>query len=161
MLNKFLTNLKEIENDCHKDQYNELVCKAVANFCLNNSIKASQFQSEFLKQMVCEAKKNNPHFSKVRLSAYTGIDRRRINRVLNGEKLYHHSPREDIVLNYIYSYCNKNHTHKIVKHGGFESFQYFCSIAANGTLTHRAIASELIAQKKLKDCGSYYLLIRS
>ncbi len=161
MLQQLLEDLTKVSGSVNKEQSHKVVCKAIANYCLENNMKVAQFQNEFLIQIVTESRKNNPDYSNVRIAASTGIDRRSINRLLKGENLYRNHAKEDIVMSYIQSYCLKHKTSRINKMGKFETFQYYCIVVANGTLTQRAIADELISQGRIIDEGMYYRVFKN
>ncbi|MCF6318198.1 MAG: hypothetical protein L3J83_02800 [Proteobacteria bacterium] len=161
MLQRLLDDLTTQSRSTNQEQIHRIVCKAIANYCLENNFKVSQFQNEFLRQVVAESKKNNPDFTNVRIAASTGINRRNIKKLLNGENIYKDCMKKDTVMKYVQSYCLKNNTRRIKKQGKFESFQSYCIVAANGTLTHSAIAAELISQGRIIDEGMYYRVFKN
>lgn len=160
MLEQLLTSIKDIPETCNEDEYDIFICKAIANYWLSNQKKVALFQNEFLRQIVIEARKNNPDHTMVRIAVHTGLRRNVVAQLFRGEDIYRHQPKEDIVMNYLYTYCVRNQTNRIKKLGKYETFQYYCIIAANGTLTHTALAEELLAQGKIIECGNYYKVVK-
>lgn len=158
MIEQLIKQLQDIDESSDQQQYKEEICRAVASFCLTRFIKATEVKAELIKQIVLVAKGYNPDFSVLRLSVYTGVDRRIIRKVIDNEKLYDRLPKEDMVLNYLQAYCKKYNTTKIIKHGQFDSFDYFCKLAAYGALTPPVIAAELISQGKIIDNPGYFQL---
>jgi len=159
MIEQLLAELKAIDSFCSVEEYKQKICQAVARFCLIRFIKAPELQNEFVQQIVFEAQKLNPDFSVIRLSVFTGLDRRIIKSILNNERTYCRLPKEDIVMNYLKTYCQQNQCIRIKKRGEYDSFQYYYMLAANGGLTASVIAAELIAQGKIIDEGKRYKLL--
>lgn len=133
----------------------EVVAKAVALFCLENNIKADKFNSLFRYQLVDILKKTDPEIPNVEIAVRTGIHRRSISTINKSVK----QSKDMLVLSYLKLYCETYKTTHIKKKGLCNSFEYFCTLAANGTLTVNSISKELIRLGYLKDKGSRYQII--
>ena len=133
----------------------ETIAKLVAAFCLENNIKAEKFNTLFRYQLVELLKKTDPEIANVQISARTGINRRGISSLTKTSK----QTKDMLVLSYLKTYCQTNKTTHILKKGYFNSFESFCLLSANGTLTATAIAKELTRLGHLKDKGSRYQIV--
>jgi len=160
MLNQLIHQLISIDtNNCDASDTEELLSKILAQYCLDIGEKAPYFQFEYEKQMVLQVREKYPDYPIVRLAIITGINRHRVSKILKGEAYLRYSDKVDLLLNYLTSYCQRHNTQRIKKHGAFESFQYFCTVVANGTFTAAAMADELIEQGKIVDKGHFYYLL--
>jgi len=139
----------------YQDGVDEMLANAVACFCLENNIKADKFNSLFQHQLVDVLKKTEPKIPNVQIATRTGIDRRRISTINKPVKL----SKDMLVLSYLKSYCKTYKTTHIKKKGFCNSFEYFCRLGANGTLTTNSISRELLRLGCLKDKGSRYQII--
>ena len=133
----------------------DVFARAVATFCLDNNIKADKFYSLFRFQLVDILKANDPKISHVQISARTGINRRSIGSIDKNAK-----PTKDmLILSYLQSYCKTYKTSYINKKGLYNSFDYFCKLGANGSLTTMSISKELLRLGHLEEKGSRYRII--
>ncbi len=158
MLNQLICSLKRLSDKNNTGNDDELVYQALAQCCLSVGKKAPYFQFEYEKNLVLQARLKHPDYPIVRLSIITGIDRRRVAKFLKGQAYLHYTDKLDMLMTYLKNHCEKQNTNKILKYGKFESFQYFCKIAANGKLTSRAMADELLLQGKIIDKGRFFYL---
>lgn len=150
-------NSKYLNNDNPIDslQPDEIIAKIVAAFCLENNIKAEKFNTLFRYQLVKILKKTEPDLPNVQISARTGINRRGITSLSKTPR----QSKDMLVLSYLKSYCQKYKTTLIPKKGYCDSFESFCQLGANGSLTSASIAKELIRQGVLKDKVTRYQII--
>ncbi len=133
----------------------ETIAKFVAAFCLENNIKAEKFTALFRYQLVDILKKAEPELPNVQISARTGINRRGITSLSKTTR-----PTKDmLVLSYLKNHCRIHNTTHILKHGHCNSFESYCKLSANGTLTSTSIANELMRLGYLIDKGSRYQII--
>ncbi len=156
-LKENVLNSKYLNNDYPIDslQSDEIIAKIVAAFCLENNIKAEKFNTLFRYQLVESLKQTEPDLPNVQISARTGINRRGITSLSKTPR----QTKDMLVLTYLKSYCQTHKTTHIRKKGHCSSFESFCQISANGTLTSTSIANELVRMGYLKDKGSRYQII--
>ncbi len=135
------------------------LAKLSAKITLRFGIVWREFIEYYKQFLVKEAKKLNPDYSIVELSGRTGIDRRHINYYLNVDEPCFRPSKIKLTLQYMKSMCEKNNSNCIPKSGPFQTFESICKTTASGTLTPKAIASELIRLGNIKEEGNYYQLV--
>ncbi|MCF6319171.1 MAG: hypothetical protein L3J83_07835, partial [Proteobacteria bacterium] len=144
LFSKFKEILSSLEqlNDTPQtsSESDEMLAKAVAFFCLESNIKAEKFNVLFRYQLVDILKKTNPEMPNVDIAVRTGINRRYIGTIDKSVK----QSKEMLILSYLKSYCEAHKTTHIKKKGPYNSFAYFCTLGANGTLTANSISKELL-----------------
>ena len=123
------------------------------NFIVHEFIELYKFH------LVALARKQNPKYSIVELSARTGLDRRYVSNTLKNEELKKTNPKLPMVLNQIRQLCIKNKTNLIVKYGKNNSFEQICAQFSSGALTNNAISKELIRQGELIDQDRKYKVV--
>lgn len=133
----------------------EFTAHAVATFCLENNVKADQFNSLFRYYLVDVLRKTKPDTSIIQIAVRTGIDRRLIGNIGKVTK----QSKEMLILAYLKTYCEKENTVHIKKKGVYNSFDYFCKLGACGNLTTNAIADELLRLGYLENKGHKYKVI--
>ncbi len=158
MLNHLICSLKRLNDQNNSENEEALVYQAIAQCCLKTGKKAPYFQFEYEKHLVLQARLKHPDYPIVRLAIITGIDRRRVAKILKGQAFLRYSDKLDLLVTYLERQCDKQNTTKILKRGKFESFEYFCKLAANGKLTSKAMADELLLQGIIADKGKFYEL---
>ena len=136
-------------------QFDEIIAKIVATFCLEHNIKAEKFNALFRYQLVELLKKSDPEIPNVQISARTGINRRGITALSKTAR----QSKDMLVLSYLKAYCQNHKTTHISKKGHCNSFESFCKLSANGTLTVKSISKELLRMGYLIDKGSRYQII--
>ncbi|MCF6289172.1 MAG: hypothetical protein L3J53_08070 [Proteobacteria bacterium] len=135
---------------------NEVIANTAASFCLENNIKANEFITLFKNQLVTVLKQAEPDIANVQIAVRTGLDRRVVSAANNqATKL----SKDMLVLSYVRSYCIANKITRIKKRGPYHTFEYFCTLGANGTFTPNAIAQELLRLGHIEDKGSKYKII--
>ncbi len=133
----------------------EFTAQAAAAYCLANDIKADHFNCLFRYYLVNFLKKAEPESSNLQIAIRTGMDRRLVGKVKKSPK----PTKEQIILSYLKSYCKSKRTNLIKKKGLINSFEYFCKKGANGTMTSKVLAEELIRLGHIKDMGSRFRII--
>ncbi len=117
-----------------------------------------EFMEFYKRNLVLEAKKQNPEYSTVEISGRTGIDRRLIAQYLKEDEVVIKPSKVNLTLKMLKMVCQRTGTQKIRKFGPFQTFESVCNQTAYGTLTPNAIAKELMRQGNIKDCGEHYEL---
>lgn len=158
MLNQLICHLKRLSDKNNAGNEDELLYQALAQCCLQTGKKAPYFQFEYQKHLVLEAKKMYPDYSYVRLSIVTGLNRRTISEIIKGKSYLKYSDKIDLLKNYLISYCHSHKTQRVLKKGECDSFEYFCTVVANGTLTSASMAEELLEKGEIINKGRYYYL---
>jgi len=112
------------------------------------SLRFNLFVNEFIElykfHMVILAKKQNPKYSIVELSARTGLDRRYISDTLKNEELKRTNSKVRMVLKQMREVCKRKNTHFIAKHGIKDSFESICLQVSSGALSNSSVAMELL-----------------
>lgn len=134
------------------------IAKILALATLENNFSYKEFVEYYKMHMVREAKKEKKKSTVVEISARTGIDRRFIAPYLSSEKIYIKPSKVSRVFEDVVAYCKKNNTKKILKNEDKNSFEAICQKHANGSLTPKAIYTELWRLGKMKDVGTHYKL---
>ena len=121
------------------------------------TLRFNLFVNEFIElykfHMVLLAKKQNPTYSIVELSARTGLDRRYISQTLKNEELKKTNSKVRLVLQQMRQVCNRKNTNLIAKHGKKDSFESICKQVSSGSLTNNAVATELLRLGEIVDVG--------
>lgn len=136
----------------------EKVAKIMAEATLLNDFPYKEFLEYYKMHMVRIAKQEKKKSTVVEISARTGIDRRFIAPYLNSDKITIKPTKVAKVYADVLEYCNKNNTKKILKNDDKESFEVLCQRHANGSLTPKAIYTELWRLGLMKDVGTHYKL---
>ncbi|TDR23414.1 hypothetical protein [Marinicella litoralis] len=134
------------------------IAKTLALATLQNDFSYKEFVEYYKMHMVREAKKEKKKSTVVEISARTGIDRRFIAPYLNSEQIHVKPSKVTRVFDDVLAYCKKNNTKKILKNDDKESFEVLCQKHANGSLTPKAIYTELWRLGLMKDVGTHYKL---
>lgn len=134
------------------------IAKILALATLQNNFSYKEFVEYYKMHMVREAKKEKKKSTVVEISARTGIDRRFIAPYLSSEKIYVKPSKVSRVYEDVVAFCKKNNTKKILKNEDKNSFETICQKHANGSLTPKAIYTELWRLGKMKDVGTHYKL---
>jgi len=132
-----------------------LFSRAVAKLILKFNISRHDYNHCLNEQLVLEAKKQNPKASKVELAVRTGIDRRFISSYLNGEMPTVKSNKLSLILSDIKWTLNKYYParNRLPKKGPFKSFESICEQWSSGTLTYKAVLTELVRIGSVVDHG--------
>ncbi|MBL4661576.1 MAG: hypothetical protein JKY19_14550 [Alcanivoracaceae bacterium] len=138
-----------------------LFSRAVAKLILRFNISRHDYNHCLNEQLVLEAKKQNPKASKVELAVRTGIDRRFITGYLNGEMPAVKSNKLTLILSDIKWTLNKYYPgqNKLPKKGPFKTFESICEQWSSGTLTYKAVLTELVRIGSVIDHGKQIELI--
>lgn len=134
------------------------IAKTLALATLQNNFSYKEFVEYYKMHMVREAKKEKKKSTVVEISARTGIDRRFIAPYLSSEKIFVKPSKVSRVYDDVVAFCNKNNTKKILKNDDKNSFEVICQKHANGSLTPKAIYTELWRLGLMKDVGTHYKL---
>jgi len=134
------------------------IAKILAVATLQNDFSYKELMEYYKMHMVREAKKEKKKSTVVEISARTGIDRRFIAPYLNSEQIQVKPSKVSRVFEDVKAYCKKNDTKKILKNDDKESFEMLCQKHANGSLTPKAIYTELWRLGLMKDVGTHYKL---
>lgn len=138
-----------------------LFSRAVAKLLLKFNISRHDYNHSLNEQLVLEAKKQNPSATMVELAVRTGIDRRFISAYLKGETPLVKSNKLVLILSDIKWSLKKYYPgkRKLPKRGPFKSFESICEQWSSGTLTYKAILSELVRIDCVIDHGDEIELI--
>lgn len=139
----------------HDENALEFTAQAAAAYCLANDVKADHFNCLFRYYLVDFLKKAQPDSSNLQIAIRTGMDRRLVGNVRKS----HRPTKDQIILSYLKAYCQSKKTTFIKKKGLTNSFEYFCKKGANGTMTSKVLAEELIRLGHIKDMGSRFKVI--
>jgi len=127
------------------------------------TLRFNLFVNEFIElykfHMVMLAKKQNPDHSIVELSARTGLDRRYVSETLKNEELKKTKSKVRLVLQQMRQVCKRKGTKFIAKHGKIDSFESICKQVSSGSLTNKAIASELLRLREIVDDGRKFEVV--
>lgn len=134
------------------------IAKLMAQATLQNNFPYKELVEYYKMHMVREAKNEKKKSTVVEISARTGIDRRFIAPYLNSDKIKVKPSKVSRVFQDVLAYCEKNNTKKILKSEDSESFEVLCQKHANGSLTPKAIYTELWRLGLMKDVGTHYKL---
>jgi len=134
------------------------VAYIMAQATLRNDFQYKEFVEYYKMHMVRLAKAEKKKSTVVEISARTGIDRRFIAPYLNSDKITIKPSKVAKVYNDVLAYCKKNDTKKILKNDDKQSFEALCQKHANGSLTPKAIYTELWRLGLMKDVGTHYKL---
>ena len=140
-----------------------LFSKAIAKLLLKFNISKHDYNHFLNEQLVLEAKKQNPKASKVELSVRTGIDRRFIGDYLKGDMPTIKSSKLSLILSDVKWTVNKHYkgSNKLPKKGPFKSFESICEQWSSGTLTYKAILTELVRIGSVVDHGDEVELVEA
>ena len=134
------------------------IAKVLAKATLQNDFSYKELVEFYKMHMVREAKSEKKKSTVVEISARTGIDRRFIAPYINSEKIQVKSSKVHRVFQDVLAFCEKNNTKKILKNDDKNSFEVLCQKHANGSLTPKAIYTELWRLGLMKDVGTHYKL---
>lgn len=134
------------------------IAKVLAQATLQNDFSYKQLVEYYKMHMVREAKKEKKKSTVVEISARTGIDRRFIAPYLNSDTIKLKPTKVEKVYQDVLAYCEKNNTRKILKNDHKDSFEAICQKHANGSLTPKAIYTELWRLGYMKDVETHYKL---
>lgn len=134
------------------------VARVMAVATLKNDISYKEFVEFYKMHMVKLAKAAKKKSTVVEISARTGIDRRFIAPYLNSDQVKVKPSKVEKVYQDVLAYCDKNNTKKILKIDHKDSFEALCQKHANGSLTPKAIYTELWRLGLMKDVGTHYKL---
>ncbi|MGJ8662007.1 MAG: hypothetical protein ACSHWU_00085 [Marinicella sp.] len=130
----------------------------MAEATLKNDFPYKVFMEYYKMHMVRLAKQEKKKSTVVEISARTGIDRRFIAPYLNSDDISIKPSKVAKVYNDVLAFCQKNDTKKILKNDDKKSFEVLCQKHANGSLTPKAIYTELWRLGLMKDVGTHYKL---
>jgi hypothetical protein len=136
----------------------EKVAKIMAEATLQNDFPYKEFVEYYKMHMVRLAKQEKKKSTVVEISARTGIDRRFIAPYLNSDQISIKPTKVAKVYADVLEFCAKNNTKKILKNDDKQSFEVLCQRHANGSLTPKAIYTELWRLGLMKDVGTHYKL---
>lgn len=136
----------------------EKVAKIMAEATLQNDFPYKEFVEYYKMHMVRLAKQEKKKSTVVEISARTGIDRRFIAPYLNSDQISIKPTKVAKVYADVLDFCAKHKTKKIVKNDDKQSFEVLCQRHANGSLTPKAIYTELWRLGLMKDVGTHYKL---
>ncbi len=136
----------------------EDIAKIMAEATLQNDFPYKEFMEYYKMHMVRLAKQAKKKSTVVEISARTGIDRRFIAPYLNSDKISVKPSKVAKVYADVVAFCEKNDTRKILKNDDKKSFEVLCQKHANGSLTPKAIYTELWRLGLMKDVGTHYKL---
>ncbi|MFC3194647.1 hypothetical protein ACFODZ_10400 [Marinicella sediminis] len=134
------------------------IAKILAQATLQNDFSYKELVEYYKMHMVREAKKEKKKSTVVEISARTGIDRRFIAPYLNSDEIKLKPTKVQKVFLDVVAYCEKNNTKKILKNDHKDSFEAICQKHANGSLTPKAIYTELWRLGYMKDVETHYKL---
>jgi len=132
--------------------------KVLAKATLQNDFSYKELIEYYKMHMVREAKSEKKKSTVVEISARTGIDRRFIAPYLNSDEIQVKPSKVSRVFQDVLAFCKKNDTKKILKNDDKNSFEVLCQKHANGSLTPKAIYTELWRLGLMKDVGTHYKL---
>jgi len=136
----------------------EKIAKIMAEATLRNDFPYKEFVEYYKMHMVRLAKQEKKKSTVVEISARTGIDRRFIAPYLNSDQISIKPTKVAKVYADVLGFCDKNNTKKILKNDDKQSFEVLCQRHANGSLTPKAIYTELWRLGLMKDVGTHYKL---
>ena len=136
----------------------EKIAKIMAEATLQNDFPYKEFMEYYKMHMVRLAKQEKKKSTVVEISARTGIDRRFIAPYLNSDQITIKPTKVAKVYADVLDFCDKNNTKKILKNDDKQSFEVLCQKHANGSLTPKAIYTELWRLGLMKDVGTHYKL---
>lgn len=136
----------------------EKIAKIMAEATLQNDFPYKEFMEYYKMHMVRLAKQEKKKSTVVEISARTGIDRRFIAPYLNSNEITIKPTKVAKVYADVLDFCEKNNTKKILKNDDKQSFEVLCQRHANGSLTPKAIYTELWRLGLMKDVGTHYKL---
>jgi hypothetical protein len=134
------------------------IAKVLAQATLQNDFSYKELVEYYKMHMVREAKNEKKKSTVVEISARTGIDRRFIAPYLNSDEIKLKPSKVQKVYQDVLAYCEKNNTKKILKNDHKDSFEAICQKHANGSLTPKAIYTELWRLGYMKDVETHYKL---
>lgn len=134
------------------------IAEVMAEATLQNDFSYKEFVEFYKMHMVKLAKQKKKRSTVVEISARTGIDRRFIVPYLNSDEINVKPSKVVKVYQDVLKYCQNNKTKKILKADDDESFEALCLKHANGSLTPKAIYTELWRLGLMKDVGTHYKL---
>lgn len=134
------------------------IAEVMAEATLQNDFSYKEFVEFYKMHMVRLAKKKKKKSTVVEISARTGIDRRFIVPYLKSDEISVKPSKVLKVYQDVVRYCKNNNTKKIVKSDDDQSFEALCLKHANGSLTPKAIYTELWRLGLMKDVGIHYKL---
>ncbi len=134
------------------------IAKIMAEATLQNDFPYKEFMEYYKMHMVRLAKQEKKKSTVVEISARTGIDRRFIAPYLNSDEITLKPSKVAKVFNDVLAFCEKNNTKKILKNDDKDSFEALCQKHANGSLTPKAIYTELWRLGLMKDVGTHFKL---
>lgn len=137
------------------------IAKILAQATLENDFPYKEFMEYYKMHMVRLAKAEKKKSTVVEISARTGIDRRFIAPYLNSDEISIKPSKVAKVYADVLAFCEKNNTKKILKNEDKKSFEALCQKHANGSLTPKAIYTELWRLGLMKDVGTHYKLKKS
>ncbi len=136
----------------------EKIAKIMAEATLKNDFPYKEFMEYYKMHMVRLAKQEKKKSTVVEISARTGIDRRFIAPYLNTDQITVKPTKVAKVYADVLEFCDKNETKKILKNDDKQSFEVLCQRHANGSLTPKAIYTELWRLGLMKDVGTHFKL---
>lgn len=134
------------------------IAEVMAEATLQNNFSYLEFVEYYKMHMVRLAKQEKKKSTVVEISARTGIDRRFIVPYLKNEDIQVKPTKVAKVYQDVLTYCQANDTKKILKNDDEKSFEALCQKHANGSLTPKAIYTELWRLGLMKDVGTHYKL---
>ncbi len=134
------------------------IAKIMAKATLQNDFPYKEFMEFYKMHMVRLAKQEKKKSTVVEISARTGIDRRFIAPYINSDEISIKPSKVAKVYADVLAFCEKNNTKKILKNDDKKSFEVLCQKHANGSLTPKAIYTELWRLGLMKDVGTHYKL---
>ncbi|WP_223788121.1 hypothetical protein [Marinicella meishanensis] len=134
------------------------IAKIMAQATLENDFPYKEFMEYYKMHMVRLAKTEKKKSTVVEISARTGIDRRFIAPYINSDEINIKPSKVAKVYADVLAFCEKNNTKKILKNDDKKSFEALCQKHANGSLTPKAIYTELWRLGLMKDVGTHYKL---
>jgi len=134
------------------------IAKILAEATLQNDFPCKQFMEYYKMHMVRLAKAEKKKSTVVEISARTGIDRRFIAPYISSDEINIKPSKVAKVYADVLAFCEKNDTKKILKNDDKKSFEALCQKHANGSLTPKAIYTELWRLGFMKDVGTHYKL---
>ena len=134
------------------------IALVMAQATLQNDFPYKEFVEYYKMHMVRLAKQDKKKATVVEISARTGIDRRFIAPYLNSDEITIKPSKVAKVYADVLAFCEKNGTKKILKNDDKQSFEALCQKHANGSLTPKAIYTELWRLGLMKDVGTHYKL---
>lgn len=134
------------------------IAKIMAEATLQNDFPYKEFMEYYKMHMVRLAKQEKKKSTVVEISARTGIDRRFIAPYLNSDEITLKPSKVAKVFSDVLAFCEKNNTKKILKNDDKDSFEALCQKHANGSLTPKAIYTELWRLGLMKDVGTHFKL---